>query len=441
MEKPFTPRDVRGIYPSQVNEELFYKIGRAIPQVFNLKKIVIGRDHRLSSDSLSDSLISGLIKQGVEVIDLGFTTSPTISIYAIENKIMSIMITASHNPKEYNGLKFGASDGNYIMYDDGIDKIEELVNKNIFFASEIEGIKNIVDFNSEYCSYLRNFIRKSDKKIKIAVDTGNGVGGPIIEEIFKNVENIEIVPLFFEADGNYPNHDADPSKEENISDLKKTIVEKNCDFGVAFDGDCDRCKIIDENANILGSEEFLCIAAKFEENSNFDKIAYFDIWFSQSVKDFLKNIDYKFEALPMGAGNYRRALLEKGGTLASEFSGHIFFKENYCVDDGFFAFIKAINYYLMSDEKYSKLREGILKWKSVNKNYRVDDAQNVIDRIVSNFSNGRISRIDGVTIEFDDFWFNIRCSLTEPIIRMKVEAKNNKILDNKLSELENIILI
>ena len=438
MTGVFRKYDVRGIYPSDINDELAYKIGRALVIEFGTQPIVVGHDHRISSPSLHESIMRGITYQGGDVIDIGFCSSPELYNFNVSNSIIGVMITASHNPADYNGIKVNNYDGKMINYDAGLNRIEKIISGEMDEPTNKGSIKKN-SHNSNYAEYLRKFLDVK-RKIKIVVDTGNGVAGPTIEKIFSKIENVEIIPLFFEPNGRYPNHTANPIEKENLVEISAKIREVKADFGAAFDGDGDRCVFLDERGAPIDPDIFFCIIMDFENMKSPNGKYYFDLWFSRVVKERVRELGCQHEVLPLGAANFRKKMVEEKGIAASEISAHVMFAENYSQDDGFFMLIKGINYYTKSNKTMSALVAPYMTYFNDSTNIRLKEQNDsVFDVIKSKYNDGRIFELDGVTVEYEDWWFNVRKSNTEPLIRLRIEANSKEMLENKKHEIKELL--
>ena len=436
----FRKYDIRGIYPEEINDSLAYSVGRALVEFFSVSKFAVGRDHRKSSPQLQSSLIRGIVEGGADVIDLGFCSSPELYNYNVKNSIPGIMITASHNPMNYNGIKINSYDGRMINYGSGLEEIESLVLEDSF--KTVSGTGNIIahNHNDSYVSYLISKIKTPNRKIKVVIDSGNGTSGNILKKMFSKIKNISIVPLFFEPNNTNPSHQADPTKKENLVELSQKIRDENADFGAAFDGDSDRCIFLDERGIPINSDIFMCIIADYETRKTEVPLTfYFDLWSSRITKRRMKELGCEFEVLPLGVANYREKLILEGGTAAAEFSGHIMFSENYSQDDGFFTLIKMIEYYGSSNKTMSAMIAPYMIYFSEHESLKCDNSDEVLENIKSKYSEASISELDGITIEFKDWWFNIRKSNTEPLLRFKIEANSLDLLKEKIEEIKNII--
>jgi phosphomannomutase len=432
----FRTYDIRGVYPHEMTDEIAYLVGKSLVVKYKPDVVALGHDHRISSPSLHDSMIRGITDAGADVHDIGFCSSPELYHYNVSKGMLGVMITASHNPREYNGIKVNNYDGTMINYAAGLNEIEKLVEEKDFIESDKQGNVVKVPHTENYVSYLKGFLKP--KKMKIVVDTGNGVAGPTIEKIFKGTD-VEIIPLYFEPDGNYPNHQANPVEQENIVDLSAKIREVCADFGAAFDGDADRCIFLDERGAPIPSDLFFGVIIEHENKKNPHGTYYFDLWFSRVIREYIDELECMCEVLPLGVANYKKKLVEEGGIAASEVSGHVLFQENNCQDDGFFMLIKAINYYAEANKTFSAMVVPFMSYFQDKFNVDVSNADEALEQVKERYADGTQSELDGVSVEYPDFWFNVRKSNTEPLVRVRIEAETKELLDEKVNELKEFI--
>ncbi len=428
----FHTYDVRGIVPVEFNSGLAYDIARAFASYINKGKVAVGRDVRNSSKEIKDSVIKGLIHSGIDVVDLGLITTPLLYFAVARRRAdYGIMITASHNPKEYNGLKFCKS--NIVpIYGDELKKIEKIyLNKDF-----IKGEGKLTQYNiiPEYIKYIEErFITVS---LKFVVDAGNGSSGLLFERL-ASVMNLNYVPLYFSPDGNFPNHHPNPIVEENLEDLKKKVVEEEAEFGVAFDGDADRIGFIDNYGNFVQLDYVIALLSEHELKKHIGETIYYDLRCSKIVEETI--IKNKGVPVKVRVGNpfYKQLLIEKGGLFGAELSGHIMFKENYAIDDPIYALLKTLMILKSEGKKFSEVIARYKKYaKSKEINFRVSDQKMVMEEIEEIFKDKKKEFIDGITIYDDNWWFNIRKSNTEPLIRINIEAINNE----KLDEIKNYLI-
>lgn len=440
--KIFKAYDIRGVYPEEINEEAAYKIGAAfaifIKKVSNKEnpQIVIGRDNRKSSDNLFDELSKGIISQGANVIDIGLSATPTF-YFAVANYNYDggINITASHNPKQYNGFKMVREGAVPLSEISGIGEIKELVIDDNFPV--IEKIGEITK-KDVLIDYLLTNKEKEPFNVKMIVDTANSVSGVFVPNIF---DQFSLVHIFSELDGDFPNHEPDPLKKENIEKLQNKVIEDKADLGVAFDGDGDRVFFIDERGEIISSDMVLALVASVILRGNPGSRILYDIRCSNIVKETIESL--KGEAIVSRVGHsFIKALMrERDIVFGAEYSGHYYLKQgNNYYESPYFVIFTVLKEMKKTEKKLSELIEPFKKYyHSGEINFKVEDKEGVIEKVKEKYINGKLLMIDGVRIDFDDWWFSIRSSNTEPILRLIIEGKTKEIMEEKLKEIKLII--
>ncbi len=439
----FKRYDIRGLYPDEINGKIAAKIAKAfvifIKEKYGIEKpkISVGRDGRNSSPEIYDSVCNALVTSGAIVKSLGLVTTPLAYFSsAIGKSDFSIMVTASHNPRMYNGLKF--SKGVMpVFYENGLVDVLKiyLEGKKIRGIGDIE-LTNII---KDYKRYILNRFKFKGKR-KFVVDAGNGVAGKIFEEIAKEL-NINYIPLFFEVNGDFPNHEANPIKEETLSYLKEKVVNENADFGVAFDGDGDRLGIVDEKGNFRSMDEVIALLTDWELNYSKGTI-FVDLRCSKFIDELASSKGGNIVRLRVGNPYYKKSLLEnKESIFGAELSGHIMFKENYCIDDAIFNLLKILEIFENSDQKVSEVLDNYKKYfKSPEINFEVKNKDKVLEAIKENFKEYEIETTDGITVKDKDWWFNVRMSNTEPIVRLNAEANSKEKLNEIIDRAKLIII-
>ncbi|MEM2121258.1 MAG: phosphomannomutase/phosphoglucomutase [Candidatus Woesearchaeota archaeon] len=444
----FKTYDIRGIYPEELNEENSYLIAKLFLQYanenFDSEEFYIGHDARTSSPKIHEAIIKGLLDSGASVNDVGLSTTPLLNFcVAYYNKNPGIMVTASHNPKEYNGIKLIGPHALQLYYEKGIKNIELLFNQKIFDFKLFKKpeLKNIHETAlNDYINHLMKFseIKNFDKKF--AVDFMSGCGSITALPLF---EKLSLKPILLNEtpDGNFPKHQPDPMKKENLEELKKTIIENNLDFGVTFDGDADRVVILDENGNIIPSDILFGLLCSYELENSSEKTIYVDPRFSMGVIEELTEKGANIVTLKVGNPFYKEALYNDDFSLmAGEFSGHLMFKQNYGIDDGLFSFLKFLNIISKTQKPVSEIFKPFQKYqRSEEINLKVTEMDKTLIELEEFYSNAKISKIDGLKIVFDDWWAIIRKSNTEPLLRVLIEAKNKELLEKKQEEIINKI--
>jgi phosphomannomutase len=446
-EKIFKAYDIRGSYPEELTEETAYKIGRAFAIYAKVNKIIVGRDTRLSSPSLTEAVIKGITDAGVDVINIGLCSTSCFYFTVGETKdCAGIMTTASHAPKKINGFKmvFG---GNLSLIKEQILELKKIVLENNFPTIANEGTAVNQDYSENYIQAVRKNIRGKINPLKIVMDPGNGTAGLYIEKVFQNI-GVSIVPIFFEPDGNFPNHETNPKIPENRIKLKEKILEEKADLGFMFDGDADRMYILDRNGDVIDPSLILAIIGEYMiKNSEHKKKVVVEVRTSRIVRDWIEKIGGKVIisscwTIPIKLEMKADPEIAFGG----ETSGHYIFPELHETDDGIFAaltFLQAISAKNESiDDILKKFREKYFVLEETN--FELTDMGEA-DKILENLRNkysaegAEILNVDGLSVVFPDWWFNIRKSQAEPVIRLNLEAKSQKLMEEKRDELLNFI--
>jgi phosphomannomutase len=435
----FKAYDIRGKYPTEINEEISGKIAKAFCQKFNSKTIVVGMDMRLSSPSISKELIKSLINQGTKVINIGLVSTPVFYFAVNHLKADSgLMITASHNPKEYNGIKLVKDQAKPIHYNNGIKEIEELVLKNEFKESENIGSESKIDIEKEYLEHIKNLTPKNIKKFKIVADYGNGMNAITTKKLLESM-NVELINMYDKVDGTFPNHEANPLKEETLIDLQKKVIESKSDIGFAFDGDGDRMVIIDEQGGIISGDMTTALISKEILNYSKEKIL-FDLRSSKAVTELINKNGGTPLLTRVGHSFIKEQMRNENICFAGELSGHFFFRENFFTDSADLAMLKVLSLLSKQDKNISELIKEIKKYyHSGEINKKIQNKDEIFKRLKKKYSHLNVLTIDGLTFQDKDYWFNVRASNTEPLIRLTVEADTKEKMQQKVKEIQELI--
>lgn len=435
----FKAYDIRGIYPEQLNEAVAEKIGRAFVVHTGARKVVVGRDMRPHSKPLFDALAKGITEQGADVIDLGLCSTP-MNYHA--NGFLGadggIMITASHNPGEWNGFKLCRAQAVPISGVTGIADIEALVKADSWPAAKPGSISSF-DIAPQYAKFLRSHA-KMDRKLKVVVDYANAMGSYEI----KGIEDLfDIVPLYKELDGTFPNHEANPLHTQTLDVLRKKVVETGADFGAGFDGDADRCGFIDNKGQIIPMDMFTALIAQdiLSDKAVGSVPILYDLRSSKAVPESIEENGGKPIMSRVGHAFIKAQMRQEGAVFAGELSGHYYFRENYVAESQGLAMIKLANLLCKSGKKVADLVDP-LRNKYVQSgeiNSKVADVQKVLQRIREKYSDGHMFELDGISVEYSDWWFNVRASNTEPLLRLIVEAHTREHMEQKRDELLALI--
>ena len=439
--KGFGAYDIRGIYPEDVNEELAYRIGRSFPGLFAAKKVAVGHDIRLSGPSIRDALVKGLTESGCDVVDIGECGTEMIYFTTAHLKLDGgIMITASHNPKEYNGMKFVRKESRPISSDTGLKELEKAVMEGEFTETAATGKVEKIDILEDYVEHILSYVDvKKLKPFKVVANTGNGAAGPIINALEKHLP-FDIVKVNNIPDGNFPNGVPNPILQENRESTAKVVRETGADVGVAWDGDFDRCFLFDENGGFIEGYYMVgFLAQAFLKKNPGAKVIYDPrlIWNTIEIADELGG-----EAVMCKSGHafIKDKMRQVNAIYGGEMSAHHYFRDfSYC-DSGMIPWLLVLELLSQADGKSLSdlMKERMERYPiSGEINSKVADAQEVLDRIEKDYgAKGKVTKVDGLSVEFDNWRFNLRKSNTEPVIRLNVETRQDeKLCQEKTAEL------
>jgi phosphomannomutase len=433
----FKAYDIRGVYGDTLTEELGEKIGRAYATLLQCKKVVVGRDMRPHSKPLFDALARGLTMQGCDVVDLGMCSTP-MSYYG--NGLLgadgSVMITASHNPGEWNGFKLCRAQAVPISGVTGILDVERIVNEETFDApAEMAGTVSTYDIVPEYVEHVRKYAHLQ-RPMRVAVDMANAMG--IYEaRAFEGV--LDFDPLFGELDGSFPNHEANPLQLDTLVSLQKMVREGGYDFGIAFDGDADRAGFVDEKGDVIPMD---IITALIAEDLLADQkgVVFYDLRSSWSVKEVIEENGGTPMMSRVGHAFIKQQMRDEDAMFAGELSGHYYFRDNYYTESSAMATFCVANIVSRSDKPLSELVAPIQRYAASGEiNSTVADSEAVLNRIREKYTDGKLYELDGVSVDYEDWWFNVRCSNTEPLVRLNLEALTQEKMAEKRDELLALI--
>lgn len=447
----FKSYDIRGIYPDQINKEVAYRFGRAYGQFLkeenkkNQSTIIVSRDMRLSGGEIHQSLVEGLMDQGINVVDIGLASTPTmyfaVAYYGYDG---GIQVTASHNPKEYNGFKLVRKNANPISGQSGIPQIRDMVIANKFADGSNEGKyekrDDILDKLSESCQKEWPVDYSIIKPFEIVADAGNAMGAIDMEVIFKPFP-CHLIKINFDIDGSFPAHHPDPTIPENLKSLQETVIDNHADLGIATDGDGDRYIFVDEKGQLIRNEIIRAIVAETALDQYPGAAICSDIRPGRITQDVVTkhggiNIFAK-------AGNplVKEKMIENNAVFGGESSGHYFHKMSYGTFEVPVVLVRKFIEFISKQNK--PVSEIVAPYKvyfhSGEINMKVADVKTVLDKIAQNYSNTDVNLLDGVTVTNSDWWFNIRGSNTEPLVRLNLEAKSQEIMEQKRDEVLKII--
>jgi phosphomannomutase len=442
--KSFKAYDIRGKVPAELNPELAYKISAAFAKLVDAKSIVIGHDIRKSSVSISDAVKKGLSETGVDVIDIGLCGTEMIYFATPHyNAGGGIMITASHNPPEYNGMKFVKKGSVPVGYDSGLNEVEKMVIRNeIPQVHKKPGKITETNIMHEFISHLKTFYDPGKiKPFKVVVNAGNGCAGLALNELEKELP-VKMIKIFDEPDSNFPNGVPNPLLVENRKATIDAVIKNNADLGAAWDGDYDRCFFFDEKGNFIEGYYIVGLLAKsILKNHPGEKIVH-DPRLVWNTIDVVKNMGGKAVESKSGHAFIKEKMREVNAVYGGEMSAHHYFRENAYSDSGMIPFLLTMQLMSVENKKLSQLVEEMIRAYpcSGEINSEIENPVEKLNILESKYSDGRISKIDGLSAAYDNWRFNVRLSNTEPIIRLNVESKGDvELMKGKTEELLKVI--
>ncbi len=427
----FKAYDIRGLVDSEIDSDFAFETGVAFARFLQIERepatVVIGEDMRPSSPFLAEAFSAGVTSQGMDVIRIGLASTDLMYFASGKLGLPGAMFTASHNPAEYNGIKLCLSQARPIGKESGLLTIEKFVREGSPITLRNVGIEKHQNMLEEYVDHLLTLVDLREiRPLKLVIDAGNGMAGYTAPAIFARL-NCEVIPMYFELDGSFPNHEANPLDETTLVDLKKAVKEHSADLGLAFDGDADRCFLVDEKGEGINPSALTALIAERELKKNPGSKIIYNLISSRTVQEVIsenKGIGLRSR---VGHSNIKKLMAESGAVFGGEHSGHFYFKDFWRADSGALAALHAIAALGTSKESISELLASYSRYvQSGEINTKVEDVQQATENVKERFSSTEveIDYLDGLTINGDSWWFNLRPSNTEPLLRLNVEAKD-----------------
>lgn len=441
--KIFKAYDVRGVYPSELNEDAAYAIARGLVQFLGVNQIAVGRDMRVSSPALAEAVMRGITDQGADAVDLGMTT--TDELYFAVGKYGypgGVMITASHNPGKYNGLKMCRAEAVALSSETGVNEIRDIALSGNFQQPARTGQVIQRDVAEAYVEHALSFIDVTKiKPLKIAVDAGNGMAGMIIPRVFQRLP-AQLISLYFELDGTFPNHPASPIEPENTEELRRVVPREQCDMGVAFDGDADRMFLINEKGELLGGDMVTALVSQSLLRRFPGSTILYNLICSRSVPEVIERNGGRAIRTRVGHSFIKAQMREYNAIFGGEHSGHFYFRDNWYADSGLIAFLIVLELISQSGKTVSELLAPIdTRFRSGEINSEVSDQQGKMAAIEQHYAaqGAQIDHLDGITVGFPTWWFNVRPSNTEPLLRLNLEADTREEMERRRDEVLHLI--
>lgn len=447
----FKAYDIRGVYPEEINGLAAYRIGRAYinylrhnPVLEGPISVLVTADARVSSPELKAELIKGMCDEDpyITIIDAGLSTTPMH--YFLINHLKAdggVMVTASHNPKEYNGFKLSRKGAVPIYGGGGMEEIKNTAIRGIFERPQSTGNVEVwAESVSEYIAFLLDSITSPIKPFKVVVDTGNGMAGLIMPDLLKELP-IHAELLFVDIDMAFPNHEANPIKDDTLVDLKRRVVETGADFGVAFDGDADRIGFVTNKGERIPGDLVIAMLAQYYLDKEPGSVFTYDLRSSKVVPETIKALGGMPIETRVGHAFIKNIMREKHAVFGGEVSGHYYFRDFFYADSAMFAWLRMMEYISSRDKTLDELVQPLRKYASSGEiDLHVADRDQAVDKVAAHYTDAlSVSYLDGLAVEYPDFWFLVRPSNTEPVLRLSMEAKNPAILEEKLHKLKSLL--
>jgi phosphomannomutase len=445
----FKAYDIRGIYGEQLNEEDAWKIGcaagRFLPSLIrgfdrgqtNTQRICVGHDMRRHSPVLAKALIEGIRTTGIGVIEIGMIDTP--QIYFAVNHLHTcggIQVTASHNPAKYNGFKLCGQGAVPIGIDTGLTDVRHLALSLLHTKGKPTGSMETIDLTAEYKKHVLKFLNPNLRKLKVAIDASNGMAGKMVPLIFVDLP-LEILKINFKHDGTFK-HEPNPLIEENLAELKKTVQDKKCHFGLCFDGDADRLMMVDEQGRTIGCDLMTALMVPYFLKKKPKAAVVYDLRSSRVVQEEIIRNGGTPRRERVGHSFMKKAMKDSHGIFGGELSGHFYYADNFNADSGLITLVHVLNIVSESQVSVSELIQPLRRFASSGEvNFKVDDKRAKMDELAKRYSDGQVDQLDGITVMYKDWWFNCRPSNTEPLLRLNIEAKTQDLLDEKFGQIKS----
>ncbi len=449
LDSVFKSYDIRGKTPEELSPEFFYLLGKAYVTRFKPSAVAVGHDIRPESYIFKQNLIKGILEMGCDVIDLGEIATEMLYFAVGEFSSLydgGLIITASHNPQGWNGCKMVAKGSTPVGKDTGLEDIKEIMALSSYkqiseFPGSLSDFYIYPEFKSKILSFLK-FSKKPTRTFKVIVDAGNGIGGRVFDYIFGSLENLNISRIYFVPDGSFPHHVPDPMKDENVTDLRKRVLEENADLGIAIDGDADRVFFVDKKGRKPDGVYTGVLLARFLLANSENKRIVHDpriVWPFEKEASALGAETFQSVA---GHAYFKKKMAEAQALFGAEASSHFYYKDFYNCDSAMTTIATMLNMYFEGFELTDAVNYLFSVYPNSGEvNYVVENAPDLLIRIEKNYANlnPKIDHIDGVSIEFDDWRFNLRASNTQPLVRLNLEAKSKDLVVEKFREVESLI--
>ena len=442
----FKAYDIRGLYPQELDAALGRRIGQAFARLLDARRLIVGRDMRTHSPELAEAVGAGMRDAGCDVVDIGLASTP-MAYWAIGAHDVDggLNVTASHNPGQYNGMKLCGRGATPISAANGIKDLERACAAKAPPPVELRGGHESRDWLGDYADHVARFADLA-RPVRLAVDAANGMAAHTLPSILERVPRAEAECLFMELDGTFPNHEANPLKEENLVPVQELVRAQGAELGVSFDGDADRCCFVDETGRTVPADLMTALLAREFLARTPGAAVVYDLRSSWVVKEEIERAGGRAIRDRVGHSFIKATMRQNQAVFGGELSGHFYFKDNFTCDSGVIAMLSALNLVSRRGERLSELARDLRRYHATGEiNFHVADKDKAIADLRQRFCDGRLDDLDGVTIEYGDlasddwWWCNVRASNTEPLLRLNLEARRAETRDRRRDELVGLL--
>lgn len=423
----FKAYDIRGVYPRDLDEAMARRIGWAFTAFLKAKRVVVGRDVRMAAPAVSEAVIEGIRSAGADVVDIGMVTTPTI-YFAVGSLGADggVMVTASHNPPEWIGFKLCREQAIPLSENTGIKELERMVGTAPSSFPPV-GRLDRRDVRDEYARHLLSYAH-GVKPLSLVIDTAHGAVGTVLPRVLEKLP-CRVERLYFEPDGRFPAHEPNPLKEETLADLKRALAAGKADLGVGFDGDGDRCIFVDATGRRVRPDLVTGVLAREVLAASPGSAVVYDLRSSWAVREEIQAAGGRAIRERVGHAFIKATMRRENAALGGELSGHYYFRDHYYADSGIMAFLRVLSLVSRAGRPLHELVRPLERYSASGElNFHVEDKDGMLQRLKDEFADGRMDELDGVTVEYRDWWFNARKSNTEPALRLNVEARTPELL-------------
>jgi phosphomannomutase len=448
----FKAYDIRGLYGEQIDEEAAWKIGHATAQFLrsllrgydrgmsNAQSLCVGHDMRKHSPALVKALIQGMNAAGANVIDIGMIDTPQM-YFAINHlgTCGGVQVTASHNPAQYNGFKISGQQAKPVGADTGLKDIKHIALALLHTKGRSDGSFEHCDLSQEYKKHVLKFLEPSQKPLKIVIDASNGMAGKMVPIIFGDLKNVELIGLNLKHDGTFK-HDPNPLVEANLRELKDTILAEKADFGFSFDGDADRLMMVDEKGGTVPCDLMCAMMVPYFLKKYPGSAVVYDLRSSHVLPEEILKHGGTPRRERVGHAFMKKTLRDCHAIFGGELSGHFYYRDNFYADSGMITLVHMLNILGAADKPVSELVAPLKRFSSSGEaNFHVENKDAAMKELARRYSQGQVDDLDGITVQFKEWWFNVRPSNTEPLLRLNVEAKSADLLKEKFEEIKSYL--